>query len=320
MVKKNKQETFTVSRWIGRHITGFVFGGAILLTGMGINSSYQIYTNGAFHLNNYEKLAHTVTDVLNKKKPLQALMPQNVLNPSLLNQVPLSNGKLELTVPPKGDVVKSASPTAYIPLNFTNKKTFTYEPFDSLKRAQSAHIQLKYSDMPARTGNKRPDKIDFNPVGWHNYKLPYQSNGTSGKAWLMQRGHLIGYQFCGVNDEGRNLVPETAWLNAGNYEGMNDQNQESQLYVETLLAQWLDKHQQDWLDLEVKPVYKGNNLIPEQIQMDFIGLDSSGKNKIPIIVPSSFGSRDKDGSEQIILKNYSPNAIIDYKTGQAIAK
>lgn len=30
----------------------------------------------------------------------------------------------------------------------------------------------------------------------------------------MNRGHLIGYQFSGVNDEGKNLVPMTAWLNS----------------------------------------------------------------------------------------------------------
>ncbi|MCP1639919.1 DNA/RNA non-specific endonuclease [Streptococcus gallinaceus] len=40
----------------------------------------------------------------------------------------------------------------------------------------------------------------------------------------MNRGHLIGYQFSGLNDELRNLTPLTAWVNSGNYSGMDSGN------------------------------------------------------------------------------------------------
>ena len=47
----------------------------------------------------------------------------------------------------------------------------------------------------------------------------------------MNRGHLVGYQFSGLNDEGRNLVPMTAWLNTGAFTGTDDRNQSSMLYM-----------------------------------------------------------------------------------------
>ena len=322
MTNNNKpsRQRPTLFQWTGRHIVGIVLGLAILLLGFGINQSYQIYTQGTFHVKNYAKLASTVTEVINKKQPLSALLPQNVLGSAQLAEIPVSNGKLEWMKPPTKAVDKTTASFDYQVLPFTGRKQLKLQAFDGLKRAQGAHIQLRFSDMPARSGQERPDKINFNPIGWHNYKMPYQFEGKSGVAWLMQRGHLVGYQFCGLNDEGRNLVPETAWLNAGTYEGMNAQNQESQLYVEQLLANWLHDHPNDWLDLEVKPLYKRDYLIPEHIQMSFVGLEADGTTKIPIAIPSTFGLRATDGSEQITLKNYSPNAIIDYKTGRALSK
>ena len=69
---------------------------------------------------------------------------------------------------------------------------------------------------------KRESKISYNPVGWHNYNF-YYGDGSK-KAWLMSRGHLISLPIYGLNDEKRNLVPMTNWLNAGNYSGTDDQN------------------------------------------------------------------------------------------------
>ena len=92
-------------------------------------------------------------------------------------------------------------------LAFNGQKQFVMEEKDQLGRAHSAHIQLQDKDEPK---NKRPGKIKYDPVGWHNYKF-YYGDGKS-KSWLMNRGHLIGYQFSGVNDEGKNLVPMTCLL------------------------------------------------------------------------------------------------------------
>ena len=76
---------------------------------------------------------------------------------------------------------------------------------------------------------------------WHNYKIAYGNKGK--KAWLFHRGHLIGYQFSGgLTNEGKNLVPLTAWTNTGNYKGTTDSNVEGMLYYEKRLDSWLSTH------------------------------------------------------------------------------
>lgn len=316
---KKTQEKETLGSSFARHITGIVLAGLIILGLFSFNQSYELIDKNGFHLDHYGQLAKTITAVLQKKQPPQALLPQHFLHPELINQVPLSNGKLSLTKAPSTapKVVKQLKD--YQPLVMNGKKQLKLQDLDALKRAQGAHIQLRFSDQPARSGQKREEKINVNPIGWHNYDFPYQTTKKKGEAWLMNRGHLVGYQFSGLNDELRNLVPETRWLNAGDFEVMNAENQESQLYVEEKLASWLHDHQGDWLDLEVQPLYKGNNLIPDRIQMTFVGLDESGK-LLPIVIPSNFGQCLKNGVEQVTLKNYSPNAIINYATGVAIEK
>lgn len=78
--------------------------------------------------------------------------------------------------------------------------------------------------------------------------------------WLMARGHLVGYQFSGLNNEARNLVPETAWFNGGNFTGTNDGNTASMLYYENRLDSWLANHPNYYLDYQVTPLYEGNEL------------------------------------------------------------
>lgn len=92
----------------------------------------------------------------------------------------------------------------------------------------------------------------------------------------MNRGHLIGYQFSGLNDELRNLTPLTAWVNSGNYSGMDSGNAKGMLFYENKLDSWLDTHPNFWLDYKVTPVYNGDELIPSQIELQYVGLDTNG--------------------------------------------
>ena len=83
-------------------------------------------------------------------------------------------------------------------LPFNGNKQLVLGEFDHLGRATSAHIQLQDKDEPKQ---KREPRLKHNPVGWHNYKIAYGNKGK--KAWLFHRGHLIGYQFSGLTDEGK---------------------------------------------------------------------------------------------------------------------
>lgn len=195
-------------------------------------------------------------------------------------------------------------------LTFKNQKQLDLGNLDLLGRVTYAHIQLKDSDEPTQ---KRAARLTYNPVGWHNYKF-YYGNGTK-KAWLMDRGHLIGYQFSGLNDEARNLVPETHWLNAGNFKGTDESNEESMLYYENRLDSWLANHPNYYLDYRVTPIYQDNELLPRQVQLDYVGVDSSGQ--LLTINIGGKSSVDSYGVSHVVLDNVSPNATLDYATGRA---
>ena len=196
-------------------------------------------------------------------------------------------------------------------LTFKNEKQLELGELDSKSRATYAHIQLKDSDEPK---DKREAKLKFDPVGWHNYKF-YFGDGTK-EAWLMNRGHLVGYQFSGLNDEGRNLVPMTAWLNTGAFTGTDDKNQSSMLYYENGLDSWLANHPNYYLDYKVTAVYKDDELIPRQIVLQYVGIDSDG-NLLEIKLGSSKEKLDKYSVTHVTLENVSANAEINYVDGTA---
>lgn len=181
-------------------------------------------------------------------------------------------------------------------------------PLDKYKRAQGSHIQLDKQQLPKR---KRSAYLTVRPSGWHNYKYYY--NGKTG--WLFNRGHLVGYQFCGLDQDIRNMITQTAYVNQGSLKGMDDNNPKGQLFYENRLAYWIKSHPQDKLDYAVIPLYHGKELVPRQIKFYFVGFNKNGKK---IRVNGINGLTRYKGKEgHLTLDNISPNAVIDYKTGRA---
>ena len=184
---------------------------------------------------------------------------------------------------------------------------------DKLERSTSAHIQLNIKDKPKA---KREPKISVDPVGWHNYKMPIDDSGSGKEAWLMNRGHLVGYQFSGLDNELRNLTPMTALLNTGSLSDKDSSNQTAMLFYENNLADWINAHPNDWLDYKVTPIYEGDELIPRKVELQYAGIKSDGT-----LLKISFGTKqekmDEEGVTHVILENTSPNAKIDYATGNA---
>lgn len=210
----------------------------------------------------------------------------------------------------KENKIADYRPTDNGTLPLKKEKQLYLGDIDNKGRATFAHIQLRENDEPTK---KRQARLKHNPIGWHNYKFFYE-DGTQ-KAWLMNRGHLIGYQFSGLNDEARNLVPMTAWLNSGNYKGTNQDNPDSMLYYEQRLDSWLDTHPNYYLDYKVTALYEGDELLPRRIELRYIGIDKKGK-----LLPIQLGGKeqvDEYGISYVTLDNVSPNATLDYTTGTA---
>ena len=108
----------------------------------------------------------------------------------------------------------------------------------------------------------------------------------------------------------------TALLNTGSLSDKDSANQTAMLFYENNLADWINAHPNDWLDYKVTPIYEGDELIPRKIELQYAGIKSDGT-----LMKISFGTKqenvDKDGVTHVTLDNTSPNAKIDYATGNA---
>jgi len=199
-------------------------------------------------------------------------------------------------------VAPSKLPDSLLP--FKKEKQLVLGELDKLERSTSAHIQLNIKDKPKA---KREPKISVDPVGWHNYKMPIDESGSGKEAWLMNRGHLVGYQFSGLDNELRNLTPMTALLNTGSLSDKDSSNQTAMLFYENNLADWINAHPNDWLDYKVTPIYEGDELIPRKVELQYAGIKSDGT-----LLKISFGTKqekmDEEGVTHVILENISPNA------------
>ncbi|HFI2692591.1 TPA: DNA/RNA non-specific endonuclease [Streptococcus suis] len=207
----------------------------------------------------------------------------------------------------ESNIMSSTEPTK----DSTIQYALTVNDLDSLNRATGATIILQAQHKPTEN---RKDKITVDPVGWHNYEFYFEDG--SKKAWLMNRGHLISYQFSGLNDEIRNLVPMTTWLNSGNYDGTNADNTDSMFYYEQKLNNWLEQHPTSWLFYRVTPIYSGQELIPRQIKIEYAEMIDEEEYQ-PIDIGGK-ATLTNSGISEVILNNHSPNATVDYLTGTAI--
>ena len=196
-------------------------------------------------------------------------------------------------------------------LPFKKEKQLVLGELDSYKRSTQAHIQLRYDDKPTE---QRENKINVDPVGWHNFKFPVDYSGK--EAWFMNRGHLVGYQFSGLNDELRNLTPMTAYLNTGSMTGTDEKNPVAMLFYEEKLAAWLKQNKNAWLDYRVTPLYTDSELIPRQVELQYVGISANGR-LIPIQFNTSIEEVNEDGTTRVILNNDAPNGTLDYQTGLA---
>ncbi|PHE64420.1 DNA-entry nuclease [Bacillus toyonensis] len=119
-----------------------------------------------------------------------------------------------------------------------------YSNLDSKNRVGVATALLGMQNQPKE---KRDDRLNTKPTGWHQKKL---SDGS----YLYDRSHLIGYQLSGQNDNPKNLMT-----------GTKDFNRKSMLKYENMVDKEVEKG--SYVLYEVKPVFVGDELIARGVQM-----------------------------------------------------
>ncbi len=167
--------------------------------------------------------------------------------------------------------------------DFTTKVFEKYSSLDSLGRCGVAFANVCKETMPTK---ERGSIGMIKPSGWHIAKYDF----VDGK-YLYNRCHLIGYQLTAENANQNNLITGTRYLNV---EGM--------LPFENMVADYVKETGHHVL-YRVTPVFKGNNLVADGVQMEAESVEDKGKGV----------------SFNVFCYNNQPGVKIDYATGTSKA-
>lgn len=163
-------------------------------------------------------------------------------------------------------------------------KTQSYEYYselDKLGRCGVVHACVGRDIMPTE---ERGSIGMVKPTGWHTVKY----DCVDGK-YLYNRCHLIGYQLTGENANEQNLITGTRYMNM---DGM--------LPFENMVADYV-KETGNHVMYRVTPLYKGNNLLANGVQMEAYSVEDDG-----------------DGiCFNVFVYNVQPQITIDYATGKS---
>ncbi len=166
---------------------------------------------------------------------------------------------------------------------FFTEKDYTLQPFekyselDSLGRCGVAFANICTKIMPTE---ERGSIGNVKPSGWVQNKYDF----VDGK-YLYNRCHLIGFQLAGENDNPKNLITGTRYLNI---DGM--------LNFENEIAQYVKDTNHHCL-YRVTPIFEGENLLCSGLLMEAQSME------------------DDEISFCVYAFNVQPNVDIDYKTG-----
>ena len=169
--------------------------------------------------------------------------------------------------------------------NFTeeDKKREVFEEYsdlDDLGRCGVAFANLAYELMPTEP---RGNISHIKPSGWRISKYSWIEG-----EYLFNRCHLIAYSLAGENDNVKNLITCTRYLNATT---MQD--------FEIQVANYIRKTKNHVL-YRVTPIFEGSNPIAKGVQMEAYSIEDNGKGI----------------KFNIFAYNIEPMVEIDYSTGE----
>ena len=154
-----------------------------------------------------------------------------------------------------------------------------YSDLDALNRCGVAYANIGIDLMPTE---KRGSIRNVKPTGWQTAKY----DNIDGK-YLYNRCHLIGYQLTGENDNEKNLITGTRYMNV---EGM--------LPFENQVADYV-KETENHVLYRVTPVFEENELVARGVEMEALSVEDDGE----------------DICFHVYVYNVQPGITIDYATG-----
>ena len=190
------------------------------------------------------------------------------------------------------DDIPVYSGSAYTVINnnipyFTDSELSTksyefYSELDSLGRCGVCMANIGRDIMPTK---ERGQIGDVKPTGWHTVKYPGIVDGN----YLYNRCHLLGFQLTGENDNEKNLITGTRYMNV---EGMQP--------FENMIADYV-KETGNHVMYRVTPIFEGDNLVANGVLMEAESVEDNGTGIL----------------FNIFCYNVQPGIFIDYATGDS---
>ncbi len=159
--------------------------------------------------------------------------------------------------------------------DYTTKVFEEYSELDYKGRCGVAFANVCRETMPT----KEREPLEYEPTGWKQKKY----NGE----YLFNRCHLIGYQLTAENDNEKNLITGTRYMNV---QGM--------LEFENIVAEYVLQTGNHVL-YRVTPIFETENLLARGVQMEAYSVEDSGEGIC----------------FNVYVYNVQPGVIIDYSTG-----
>lgn len=169
--------------------------------------------------------------------------------------------------------------------DFAAEEGFTFSELDQLGRCGPAMGLLSLDTRPTE---KRGPIGEIRPSGWHTVRYDDRIEDR----YLYNRCHLLGYQLCGVNDDPRNLITGTRYMNI---EGM--------LPVENAVNAYIGLNKVHVL-YRVTPVFLGEDLLASGVLIEAASAEDRGRglslcryvfNVQPgVLIDTRDGSSEKD--------------------------
>lgn len=157
-----------------------------------------------------------------------------------------------------------------------------YGALDDLGRCTVAYACIGQDIMPTE---ERGSIGHIQPSGWHTVKYP----DIIPDKYLYNRCHLIAYCLAGENDNEKNLITGTRYMNV---DGM--------LPFEKKVAKYVEKTNNHVL-YRATPIYTGDNLVAEGVLLEAYSVEDAGQG-IQFCV---------------FCFNVQPGINIDYRTGNS---
>lgn len=187
----------------------------------------------------------------------------------------------------------------YVEINNNNpyfiEEDYTTEPFekysewDNLGRSGVAFANICKEIMP-KEGEERGEIGSVKDLsGW----VQKRYDNLIKDKYLYNRCHLIGWQLAGENDNKKNLITGTRYLNT---EGM--------LPFENIVADYIMSNQNNHVLYRVTPIFEGDNKLASGVQMEALSVEDNGQ-----------GVRFN-----VYCYNVQPGIKIDYATGESCKK